>query len=88
MRPESSKRYEFGRTRFLRWVYVGRMTLAPGILVGMMVAWFFAPPETTRIATLLLIITMAVILASVWHTDLCGNPDGKNFLYSQIILEV
>jgi hypothetical protein len=31
---------------------------------------------------------MAVTLASVWHTDLRGNPDGKNFLYSQIILEV
>ena len=68
MRPETSKRYEFGRTRFLLWVYVGRMTLAT--------------------ATLLLIITMAVTLDSVWHTDLCGNPAGKNFLYSQIILEV
>ena len=53
MRPETSKRYEFGRTRLLRWVYVGRMTLATGILVGMMVAWFSAPPEATRIATLL-----------------------------------
>ena len=33
------------------------------------------------------IITMAVTLASVWHTDIRGNPAGKNFLYAQVILD-
>ena len=87
MRPETSQRYEFGRRRLLRWVYVGRMTLATGILVGMMVAWFSAPPEATRIATLLFIITMAVTLASVWHTHLRGQPAGRNFMYAQVVLD-
>ena len=87
MRPETSQRYEFGRRRLLRWVYVGRMTLATGILVGMMVAWFSAPPEATRIATLLFIITMAVTLASVWHTHLRDQPAGRNFMYAQVVLD-
>ena len=87
MRPETSKRYEFGRTRLLRWVYVGRVTLATGILVGMMVAWFSAPPEATRIATLLFIITTAVTLASIWYTDLRRNPAGRNFMYGQVVFD-
>ena len=28
MRPQTTKRHEFGRNRVLRWVYEGRMTLA------------------------------------------------------------
>jgi two-component system sensor histidine kinase PilS (NtrC family) len=87
VRPETSTRYEFGRSRLLRWVYVGRVTLATGILVGMMVAWFSAPPEATRIATLLFIVTMAVTLASVWHTDVRGNPTSRTFMYAQVILD-
>ena len=87
MRPETSPRYELGRSRLLRWVYVGRMTLATGILVGMMVAWFSAPPEATRIATLLFIVTLAVTLASAWYTDLRGNTPGRNFMYAQVVLD-
>ena len=63
------------------------MTLATGILVGMMVAWFSAPPEATRIATLLFIVTMAVTLASVWHTHVRGRTAGRNFMYAQVVLD-
>ena len=87
MRPETPKRYEFDRSRLLRWVYVGRMTLAIGIFVGMMVAWFSAPPEATRIATLMFLATLALTLASVWHTEVRGRPAGRNFMYGQVILD-
>ena len=87
MRPETSHRYEIGRSRLLRWVYVGRMTLATGILLGMMVAWFSAPPEATRIATLLFLGTLAGTLASLWHTDVRGHPAGRNFMYAQVLLD-
>ena len=63
------------------------MTLATGILVGMMVAWFSAPPEATRIATLLFIVTVAVTLASVWYTDVRENTPGRNFMYAQVVLD-
>ena len=87
MRPETSKRHEFGRSRLLRWVYVGRMTLAAGILVGMMVAWFSASPEATRIATLLFLTTLGVTLGSLWHTELRGRPAGPNFMYAQVLFD-
>jgi len=87
LRPETSKRHEFGRSRLLRWVYVGRMTLATGILVGMMVAWFSAPPEATQIATLLFLVTLGVTLGSLWHTELRGLPPGRNFMYAQVLFD-
>ena len=87
MRPETSKRHEFGRNRLLRWVYVGRMTLATGILVGMMVAWFSAPPEATQIATLLFLVTLGVTLGSLWHTEWRGLPPGRNFMYAQVLFD-
>ena len=87
LRPETSKRHEFGRGRLLRWVYVGRMTLATGILVGMMVAWFDADPETTQIAVLLFLVTLGVTLGSVWHTELRDLPPGRNFMYAQVLFD-
>jgi len=45
------------------------MTLASGILLGMMAAWFSAPPEATLVASLLFLATLAGTLASLWHTD-------------------
>jgi len=87
LRPETSRRYEFNRSRLLRWVYVGRMTLAVGIFVGMMVAWFSAPPEATRIATLMFLATLAVTLASVWHTEIRARIPGRNFMYAQVVLD-
>ena len=63
------------------------MTLAVGIFVGMMVAWFSAPPEATRIATLMFLATLAVNLASVWHTELRARTPGRNFMYAQVVLD-
>jgi len=87
LRPETSKRHEVGRSRLLRWVYVGRMTLATGILVGMMVAWFSASPQATRIATLLFLVTLGATLGSLWHTELRGRPQGRNFMYAQVLFD-
>ena len=87
MRPETSKRNEFGRSQLLRWVFVGRMTLASGILVGMMVAWGSASPEYTRIATLLFLITLGVTLGSLWHTELRDRQTGRNFMYAQVLFD-
>jgi two-component system sensor histidine kinase PilS (NtrC family) len=63
------------------------MTLAVGIFVGMMVAWFSAPPEATRIATLMFLATLAVTLASVWHTEIRARTPGRNFMYAQVVLD-
>ena len=64
------------------------MTLASGILVGMIVAWFSATPEATRTATLLFLVTLGVTLGSLWHTELRGRPPGRNYMYAQVLFDV
>ena len=63
------------------------MTLATGILVGMMVAWFDADPEATQIATLLFLVTVGVTLGSLWHTEVRDLPPGRNFMYAQVLFD-
>jgi len=63
------------------------MTLASGILVGMMVAWGSASPEHTRIATLLFLVTLGVTLGSLWHTELRDRQTGRNFMYAQVLFD-
>ncbi len=87
MRPETPKKHEFGRSQLLRWVYLGRMTLASGILVGMIVAWSSASQEATLIATVMFLVTLGVTLGSVWHTELRGRPPGRNFMYAQVLFD-
>ena len=55
------------------------MTLAAGILVGILVAWESAPPEASRIATLMFLAALAVTLGSAWHTHFRGRQVGHNF---------
>ena len=83
-----AQRAEFGRAEFLRWLYVGRMTLATGILAGILVAWESAPPQASRIVTLMFLAALAMTLGSAWHTHFRGRPVGYNFLYIHVIFDV
>ncbi len=64
------------------------MTLAAGILLGILVAWESAPPQASRTATLMFLAALAVTLGSAWHTHFRGRPVGHNFLYTHVILDV
>ena len=64
------------------------MTLAAGILLGILVAWATAPPEASRIATLMFLTTLAVTLGAAWHTHVRGNLPGEGFLYSQVVFDI
>lgn len=71
----------------LRWLYLGRLTLAAGIFGGALLAWPQLDPAATRLAALVLVIPLAVTLASAWHTHLRRAEPGQNFLYGQIIFD-
>jgi hypothetical protein len=73
--------------RMLRWLYVGRITLALGIFVGAVGAWFDSPASTTLLATLTLLLSLAVTFAGLWYTYGLGRQPGKLFLYGQIFFD-
>jgi two-component system sensor histidine kinase PilS (NtrC family) len=73
--------------RLLRWLYLGRLTLAAGIFGGALLVWRGTAPETTLLATLALLLSVAMTLASLWWTHVLERPPGENFMYVQVIFD-
>ncbi|MGH7466960.1 MAG: two-component system sensor histidine kinase NtrB [Longimicrobiales bacterium] len=73
--------------RMLRWLYVGRLTLAVGIFGGAVGAWLRTSPETTLLATLTLLSSLGITFGSLWYTHVLRRPPGRSFLYAQILFD-
>ena len=80
----------FSIGRFLRWVYLARLTLAAGIFAAALLVWTQpgVRPEATRLATVLLVLTLAVTLVSVWHSEIARRSLGEVFLFLQALFDV
>lgn len=73
--------------KMLRWLYVGRMTLAAGVFVGAVLVWPSVTWENTLIATLALLAALFFTAGSWWWTHVVGRPAGTNFLYTQLVFD-
>lgn len=73
--------------RMLRWLYLGRLTLAAGIFGGAVGAWRQTTPETTLLATWALLLSVAMTAGSVWYTRASGRAPSQNFLYAQVLFD-
>ncbi len=73
--------------RLLRWLYMGRLTLAAGIFGGVLLVWREAGPEVTLLATLVMLLSIGVTLGSAWYTHLQRREPGDNFLYAQVVFD-
>ena len=73
--------------RLLRWLYLGRLTLAAGVFGGALLVWPEMEPRATRLVTLVFLLPLVVTGASAWHTHLRGRVPGSNFLYAQVIFD-
>jgi two-component system sensor histidine kinase PilS (NtrC family) len=73
--------------RLLRWLYVGRLTLAAGVFAGALLVWSGMEPEATRLVTLVLVVPVVVTLASAWRTHFLGRAPGRAFLFAQVAFD-
>jgi two-component system sensor histidine kinase PilS (NtrC family) len=71
----------------LRWLYLGRLTLAFGVFTGAVLVWGQTNQADTLIATLALLATIGFTGLSAFHTVIRARPVGTNFLYSQVIFD-
>lgn len=71
----------------LRWLYLGRMTLAAGVFAGAALVWPSVTPGATLIATLAFLAAIAFVAASWWYTQILGRTATTNFLYAQVIFD-
>lgn len=73
--------------KMLRWLFVGRVTLAAGVFAGAVLVWPSITPNETLIATLAFLAAMAFTAASWWFTTVLERPAGENFLYTQLVFD-
>ena len=74
--------------RLLRWLYVGRLTLATGIFLGALFVWRDADAsDITLWSTLALLSSLAVTSLSLWYTNRIARNPGNNFLYGQVLFD-
>ena len=66
--------------RLLRWIYMGRMTVASAIFVAAVVSWFRVDPHTPLLASLAFVISAIVTAASAVYTSTNNRPLGRTFL--------
>ena len=73
--------------RMLRWLYLGRMTLALGIFGAAFVVWRQTAPETTLLATLALLGSLGMTLGGWWYLQRLGRRPGSAFFDSQVLFD-
>lgn len=73
--------------RLLRWLYLGRTTLAVGIFVAALLVWSSMEPMTTLVITLAFLSAVIVTAAGFWYTHLRRREPGRNFLYAQVLFD-
>lgn len=74
--------------RLLRWLFLGRLTLAAGVFAGAVLVWPSAVPETTLLVTLHVLLAVLVTLWGFWRTEVRYRVPGRTFLYAQLLFDV
>ena len=74
--------------RLIRWIYVGRLSIAGSIFIAASVTWFQTELTKTLIATATLVAAIVVTAASAFWTEVNKQPLTKGFLYGQLIVDL
>ena len=74
--------------RVLRWLYLGRLSVAAAIYVAAVYVWQIADPEKTLVASLSFALTLMVVVASAIWTELQRKPATMGFLYGQFTFDL
>ncbi|TVP42191.1 MAG: hypothetical protein EA350_17015, partial [Gemmatimonadales bacterium] len=77
----------FSPESLLRWIYLGRLALVSGMLTGAFLVWGEAQPQQTFVATLMFVVGLVSVAASLWWTDLASRPVRRSFLVTQVALD-
>ncbi len=85
--PGSDAIAPLSRERLLRWLFVGRLTLVSGILLGAFRVWGEVQPNQTLIATVMFVVALVVTAEAIWYLRVLQREPGRNFLYSQVAFD-
>jgi two-component system sensor histidine kinase PilS (NtrC family) len=74
--------------RLIRWMYVGRLSIASSIFIAAFFTWFQTEPVKTLIAAATLVGAVFITGASFVWTEVNRKPLTKGFLYGQLIVDL
>ena len=74
--------------RLIRWMYVGRLSIAASIYLAAFFTWFQAEPARTFLAAGTLVAAILITAASFLWTEVNRKPLTKGFLYGQLIVDM
>jgi two-component system sensor histidine kinase PilS (NtrC family) len=74
--------------RILRWVYLGRLTMAAAIFVAAVLAWRNADAGLTLVASLLIIVALVFTTGSALYSIVYKSPLRLAFLYTQSLFDL
>ena len=74
--------------RLIRWIYIGRLSIASSIFVAAVVTWFNTEPTKTFISTATLVGAIFFTGASFFWTEVNRKPLTKGFLYGQLTFDL
>jgi len=74
--------------RLIRWMYIGRLSIASSIFIAASFNWFQAEASSTFVATWTLVGAIFFTAASFLWTEVNRKPLTKGFLYGQLIFDL
>jgi PAS domain S-box-containing protein len=74
--------------RLLRWIYIGRMSIASAIFIAAVFSWFRVDGHTTLLASLAFVMSATVTAISAGYSSVNRGPLGLTFLYLQFISDL
>ena len=82
----------FEPNRVLRWLYIGRLSLAFSVFLAALFAWQDAESHVTLVASLAMVGALAFTASSSWYAALHGpssrRPVGRGFYALQAVFDV
>jgi two-component system, NtrC family, sensor histidine kinase PilS len=74
--------------RLIRWMYVGRVSIASSIFVASLFTWFSTTQAKTFVSTACFVGAWSITGVSFLWTDINQKPLTKGFLYGQLIVDL
>ena len=74
--------------RIIRWVYVGRLSIATAIQIAALSSWLVADQEKTLVATIAFVAAIFFTGASFVWTEVNKKPLTEGFLYVQLVVDL
>jgi len=76
------------RRDMLRWLYIGRVSLAGGVFIAAALSWWRADLTQLLIASISVTAALVVTAASYWWSHLRSEEAGTTFLYAQALFDL